>query len=45
MLLRHLGLNEAASDVEHAVEKDLLSRGDAKRSTSEVGNALVKALS
>jgi 3-isopropylmalate dehydrogenase len=45
MLLRHLGLNEAASDVEQAVEKDLLSRGDAKRSTSEVGNALVKALS
>jgi len=45
MLLRHLGLNEAASDVEQAVEKDLLSRGDAKRSTSDVGNALVKALS
>ena len=45
MLLRHLGLNEAANDVEKAVEKDLLSRGDAKRSTSEVGNALVKALS
>ena len=45
MLLRHLGLNDAASDVERAVESDLLTRGDAKRSTSEVGNALVKALS
>jgi 3-isopropylmalate dehydrogenase len=44
MLLRHLGLNEAASEVESAVEKDLLTRGGSKRSTSEVGNALVKAL-
>ena len=44
MLLRHLGLNEAASEVERAVEKDLLTRGGTKRSTSEVGNALVKAL-
>ena len=44
MLLRHLGLSEAASDVERAVESDLLNRGDTKRSTSEVGNALVKAL-
>ena len=44
MLLRHLGLNEAAHDVERAVESDLLSRGDTKRSTTEVGDALVKAL-
>ncbi|MEY3716105.1 MAG: hypothetical protein RL155_980 [Actinomycetota bacterium] len=44
MLLRHLGLNDAASDVERAVENDLLKRGDAKRTTAEVGNALVKAL-
>jgi 3-isopropylmalate dehydrogenase len=44
MLLRHLGLNDAASDVERAVENDLLNRGDAKRTTAEVGNALVKAL-
>ena len=44
MLLRHLGLNDAASDVERAVENDLLNRGDAKRTTTEVGNALVKAL-
>jgi 3-isopropylmalate dehydrogenase len=44
MLLRHLGLNDAASDVERAVENDLLNRGDAKRTTAEVGSALVKAL-
>ena len=44
MLLRHLGLNDAASEVESAVERDLLTRGGTKRSTSEVGNALVKAL-
>ena len=44
MLLRHLGLNEAGSEVESAVERDLLTRGGTKRSTSEVGNALVKAL-
>ena len=33
-----------ASDVERAVENDLLNRGDTKRTTAEVGNALVKAL-
>jgi len=44
MLLRHLGLNDAASEVESSVERDLLTRGGTKRSTSEVGNALVKAL-
>lgn len=44
MLLRHLGLNDAGSEVESAVERDLLTRGGTKRSTSEVGNALVKAL-
>ena len=45
MLLRHLGLTDAATDVEQAVEKDLLARGGAQRSTSEIGDALVKALS
>lgn len=44
MLLRHLGLADAARDVERAVESDLSTRGEAKRSTSEVGDALVKAL-
>ena len=44
MMLRHLGHDDAALDVERAVESDLAHRGDAKRSTSEVGAALVGAL-
>jgi 3-isopropylmalate dehydrogenase len=44
MMLRHLGLEEAASEVESAVASDLASRGDAKRGTIEIGNALVAAL-
>lgn len=45
MMLRHLGLNEAAQDVENAVAEDLLQRGTTKRSTKEVGDAFVKAIS
>jgi 3-isopropylmalate dehydrogenase len=41
MLLNHLGESKAASDVETAVAKDLASRGEKKRSTTEVGAALV----
>ncbi len=44
MMLNHLGQSQAASDVEAAVAKDLASRGDKKRSTTEIGDALVKAL-
>ena len=44
MLLDHLGLAEAAREVEMAVAADLRTRGDAKRSTREVGDAIVKAL-
>ena len=44
MLLDHLGLAAAARDVESAVASDLLGRGDAKRSTREVGDAILKAL-
>jgi 3-isopropylmalate dehydrogenase len=44
MMLDHLGLSDAARDVERAVAADLVSRGDKKRSTSEVGDALVAAL-
>lgn len=44
MLLRHLGHDDAANDVERAVESDLLSRGTHKRSTSEIGSALAKAV-
>ena len=44
MLLRHLGLNDAALDVERAVEDDLKTRGNEKRSTSEIGSALAGAI-
>jgi len=44
MLLDHLGLPAAARDVESAVAADLLGRGNAKRSTREVGDAILKAL-
>lgn len=44
MMLRHLGQEAAAQDVEQAVEKDLASRGATKRSTSEVGKALAEAI-
>ena len=41
MLLNHLGESKAASDVETAVASDLASRGEKKRSTTEIGAALV----
>lgn len=44
MMLDHLGYADAARDVERAVASDLLTRGDKKRSTSEIGDALVAAL-
>ena len=44
MMLNHLGMPQAASEVERAVAADLLTRGDAKRSTSEVGTALMEAV-
>ena len=34
-----------AADVEAAVAADLLARGEKKRSTSEIGDALAKAVS
>ena len=45
MMLNHLGEAKAAADVEAAVAADLLARGDKKRSTSEIGDALAKAVS
>jgi 3-isopropylmalate dehydrogenase len=44
MMLDHLGLSDAAVEVQKVVAADLLVRGDSKRSTSEIGNALVAAL-
>ncbi|MGB8649736.1 MAG: 3-isopropylmalate dehydrogenase [Mycobacteriales bacterium] len=40
LLLDHLGHADAAARVEAAVAKDLSTRGDAVRSTAEVGDAL-----
>ena len=45
MMLNHLGQSQAAADVENAVAQDLLSRGDKKRTTTEIGQALVKGVS
>lgn len=44
MMLSHLGLHDAATDVERVVAQDLLTRGTIKRSTSEIGSALATAL-
>lgn len=44
MMLRHLGLDDAAANVEDAVAKDLAARGESKRGTIEIGNALTAAL-
>ena len=44
MLLDHLGLKDAAREVEAVVTADLATRGDAKRSTTEIGSALANAL-
>jgi 3-isopropylmalate dehydrogenase len=45
MLLDHIGAPEAALAVENAVAADLVSRGSAVRSTSQVGDALAAAVS
>ena len=37
-------LEEAANEIENAVAKDLIARGDNKRSTSEVGDAILALL-
>ena len=44
MLLDHLGLSEAAGEVEQAVADDLAGRGRSDRSTREVGEALAAAV-
>jgi 3-isopropylmalate dehydrogenase len=44
MLLAHIGESAAAADVERAVAADLLTRGDLKRSTVDIGNALAGAI-
>ena len=44
MMLAHLGEADAAADVERVVAADLLTRGDSKRSTVQIGDALAGAI-
>jgi 3-isopropylmalate dehydrogenase len=44
MLLENLGLTEAAARIEAVVAADLASRGDVVRSTSQIGDDLVAAV-
>jgi 3-isopropylmalate dehydrogenase len=44
MLLDHLGLDKAASQVEQVVSDDLATRGDGVRSTAQIGDALAQAV-
>ena len=44
MMLNHLGQSQAASDIENSVAKDLLDRGSKQRSTTEIGDALVRGV-
>jgi 3-isopropylmalate dehydrogenase len=39
-----MGLADAAREIEAAVSADLLARGDKKRSTTEIGDALLAQL-
>jgi len=44
MMLEHLGLSTAASEVERAVAADLLANGATKRSTTQIGDAIAAAV-
>ena len=44
MLLEHLGLTDAAEQVQRAVAADLVGRGTTPRSTTQVGDAVTAAL-
>ena len=44
MMMDHLGYQGAAREIEAAVNADLLVRGDKKRSTTEIGDALLALL-
>jgi 3-isopropylmalate dehydrogenase len=44
MMLEHLGRTDEARAIESAVEADIAATGGTKRSTSEVGDAIVAAL-
>jgi 3-isopropylmalate dehydrogenase len=44
MMMDHLGYADAAREIESAVNADLLARADKKRSTTEIGDALLAQL-
>jgi 3-isopropylmalate dehydrogenase len=44
MLLDHLGLDKAASEVEQVVSADLAERGNGVRSTAQIGDDLAAAV-
>jgi 3-isopropylmalate dehydrogenase len=44
MLLEHIGLVDSALKVHEAVAADLLTRGESKRSTTEIGDAICATL-
>jgi 3-isopropylmalate dehydrogenase len=44
MMLEHLGRSDEAQAIQTAVEADIVATGAAKRSTTEVGDAIVAAL-
>lgn len=44
MLLRHLGYEPEAQQIENAVEKDLAANPGATRATDEIGDAIIAAL-
>ncbi|WP_353988205.1 3-isopropylmalate dehydrogenase [Ruicaihuangia caeni] len=44
LLLQHLGLADEAAKINGAVARDLASRGEARRGTSETGDAIVAAI-
>ncbi|MCL1838177.1 MAG: 3-isopropylmalate dehydrogenase [Propionibacteriaceae bacterium] len=44
LMLQHLGYTEAAARIEAAVDADISERGDTKRTTSEIGDAIASRL-
>ena len=44
LMAEHLGLTQVAQAIQTAVEADLASRGDARRTTAEVGDAIASRL-
>lgn len=45
LLLRHLGLDEQAANIEQAVENDVAVRSKAPRTTADIGDAIAAAVS